>query len=79
MPRSQAGRTQVRKIKHRRASLSGVVTNCRIKSGVIGLAVVVGLLNSECPQQNGADEGKHCAYRQHIELQGKVHGMCLPC
>ena len=39
--------------------------------------VVVGLLNSEYPQQNRANENKHGAYRQHIELQGKVHGVSL--
>jgi len=36
--------------------------------------VVVGLLNSECPQQYGAYESKYGAHGQHIELQGKVHG-----
>jgi hypothetical protein len=29
-------------------------------------------LNSECSQQNRANENKHGAYRQHIERQGKV-------
>ena len=38
------------------------------------LGVVVGLLNSECPQQYGAYESKYGAHSQHIELQGKVHG-----
>jgi hypothetical protein len=37
-----------------------------------GFGVVVGLLNSECSQQNRANENKHAAYRQHIERQGKV-------
>jgi hypothetical protein len=41
---------------------------------VLLYGVVVGLLNSECPQQNCAYESKDGAYRQHIELQGKVHG-----
>jgi hypothetical protein len=36
--------------------------------------VVVGLLNSECPQQDRANESKYGAHSQHIELQGKVHG-----
>lgn len=36
--------------------------------------VVVGLLNSECPQQDRAYERKYGADGQHIELQGKVHG-----
>jgi len=36
--------------------------------------VVVGLLNSECPQQDRAYESKYGADSQHIELQGKVHG-----
>jgi hypothetical protein len=38
------------------------------------LGVVVGLLNSECPQQDRAYESKYGADSQHIELQGKVHG-----
>ncbi|MGH6788414.1 MAG: hypothetical protein ACRECC_01890, partial [Pseudolabrys sp.] len=42
------------------------------------VGVVVGLVNSERTQQNGADENKHSAHSQHIQLQGKVHGMCLP-
>jgi hypothetical protein len=29
-------------------------------------------LNSECSQQNRANENKHAAYRQHIERQDKV-------
>jgi hypothetical protein len=41
--------------------------------------VVVGLLNSECPQQDRADESEHGAHRQNFEPQGQVHGMCLPC
>jgi hypothetical protein len=32
-------------------------------------------LNSECSQQNRANENKHGAYRQHIELQGTVIGL----
>jgi hypothetical protein len=36
--------------------------------------VVVGLLNSECSQQDRAYESKYGADGQHIELQGKVHG-----
>ena len=36
---------------------------------------VVGLLNSECSQQNRANENKHGAYRQHIEIQGTVIGL----
>jgi hypothetical protein len=36
--------------------------------------VVVGLIsNSECTQKDGADEQKHCAHRQDIQPQGKVH------
>jgi hypothetical protein len=35
-------------------------------------------LNSECSQQNHANENKHGAYRQHIELQGKVIGLDDP-
>jgi hypothetical protein len=37
-------------------------------------AVVVGPLNSECAQQNRANETEHGAYRQHIEISGKVIG-----
>jgi hypothetical protein len=32
-------------------------------------------LNSECSQQNHANENKHGAYRQHIEIQGTVIGL----
>jgi hypothetical protein len=35
-------------------------------------------LNSECSQQNHANENKHGAYRQHIERQGKVIGLDDP-
>jgi hypothetical protein len=35
-------------------------------------------LNSECSQQNHANKNKHGAYRQHIELQGKVIGLDDP-
>ncbi|HZP69574.1 MAG TPA: hypothetical protein VFB29_06470 [Pseudolabrys sp.] len=52
--------------------LSGAVMVSDLIRFIVG--VVVGLLNSECPQQNRAYESKHGAYRQHIELQGKVHG-----
>jgi hypothetical protein len=32
-------------------------------------------LNSECPQQNSADETEHSAHSQHIQSsQSKVHG-----
>jgi hypothetical protein len=37
--------------------------------------LVVGLLNSECSQQDRAYESKYSAHSQHIELQGKVHGI----
>ena len=64
------------KTKHRRGALSGVVS---VKPAQAGFAswygvVIVGLLNSECPQQNCADENEYGAYRQYIQLQGKVHG-----
>jgi hypothetical protein len=39
------------------------------------IGVVVGLLNSECSQQKRANENKYGAYRQHIEIQGKVIGL----
>jgi hypothetical protein len=32
-------------------------------------------LNSECSQQKRANENKYGAYRQHIEIQGKVIGL----
>lgn len=57
--------------------LSGAVTVPG--SNPLLLFGVVGLLNSECPQQDRAYESKHGAHSQHIELQGKVHGRCLPC
>ncbi len=37
--------------------------------------VVADLLNSECSQQNRANENKHGTYRQHIERQGTVIGL----
>jgi hypothetical protein len=49
--------------------------SCRNDAGIIDwCGVVVGLLNSECPQQHGADENEYGAYRQYIQPQGKVHG-----
>jgi hypothetical protein len=63
------------KYKHRRAqSLSGVVLRCRTNR-TFWFGVVVGRLNSECPQQDRANENKHGAYGQHIQSQGKVHEM----
>jgi hypothetical protein len=38
------------------------------------LGVVVGRLNSECPQQDRANENEHGAYSKHFWSQGKVHG-----
>jgi hypothetical protein len=37
-----------------------------------------GRLNSECSQQDGADENEHSADRQHFELQGKGHSITSP-
>jgi hypothetical protein len=34
---------------------------------------VVDQPNSKCAEQYCANEQKHSAHRQHIELQGKVH------
>jgi len=51
----------------------------RFYTGNYWFGVVVDFLNSECPQQNRANESKNSAYRQYIQLQGKVHGKCLPC
>lgn len=51
----------------------------RFYTGNFWFGVVVGLLNSECAQQNCADEYKYGTYRQCIQPQGKVHGRCLPC
>ena len=51
----------------------------RFYTGNFSFGVVVGLLNSKCPEQDCADESKHGAHRQYIQLQGKVHGRCLPC
>jgi hypothetical protein len=47
-------------------------------TGISWFGVVVGRLNSECPQQNRADEDEHGAHGKHIPFQGKVHGS-LPC
>lgn len=61
-------------------ALSGVVTGEPADADFdIWSGVVVGRLNSECSQQNRADENEHGAHRQHIQSQGKVHGLCLPC
>ena len=54
--------------------LSGVETFGRFYTGNYWFGVVVGLLNSECPQQDRADESEHGAYSEHIQSQGKVHG-----
>jgi hypothetical protein len=62
------------KTKHRRATLSGVQTIGRFHTGNYWFSVVVGRLNSKCPQQNRANENKHGAYGEHIQSQGKVHG-----
>jgi hypothetical protein len=32
-----------------------------------------GCSTSERAQENRADKGKHREYRQHVEVQGKVH------
>ena len=40
---------------------------------IIWIGVVVGLLNSECSQNNRADENKRGEHRQYIQSQGKVH------
>ena len=36
--------------------------------------LVVGLLNSECSQQNSANKNKRGAHSQNIQSQGTVHG-----
>ena len=41
---------------------------------IIWIGVVVGLLNSECSQQDRADENEHGAHSEYIHSQGKVHG-----
>jgi hypothetical protein len=65
-----------KKTKHRRGLLSGVQTLGQFHTGdlFIVLASSLGLLNSECPQQNRANESEHGAYSEHIPLQGKLHG-----
>jgi hypothetical protein len=55
---------------------SGVVLFCL---PAYWFGVVVGRLNSECSQQNRANENEYGAHREYIQLQGKVHGRCLPC
>jgi len=46
-----------------------------IRRMVPAFGVVVGLLNSERTQQDRADKDKHGAHRQHVQSQGKVHGL----
>jgi hypothetical protein len=41
---------------------------------IFDLASSSGRLNSECPQQNRANENEHGAHGEHIPSQGKVHG-----
>ncbi|MBI3703079.1 MAG: hypothetical protein HY244_04310 [Rhizobiales bacterium] len=36
-------------------------------------------MNSECTQQDRADENEYGAHCQYFESQGKLHGSCLPC
>jgi hypothetical protein len=57
-------------------ALSGVVSvKPDISSDCLAwYGVVVGLLNSECSQQNSANKNKRGAQSQHIQFQGKVHG-----
>ena len=64
----RAQRGGVIKNKHRR----GFPLRCEWFDLVFGL--VVGLLNSECSQQNGANKNEHGAHSQHIQSQGTVHG-----
>jgi hypothetical protein len=65
--------------KHRRGGLPGAYCLNRFYTGHYWFGVVVDFLNSECSQQNRANESKNSANCQYIELQGKVHGRCLPC
>jgi hypothetical protein len=46
----------------------------RFYTGNYCLGVVVALLNSECSQQDRANEHKHGAYCQYFKPQGKGHG-----
>jgi hypothetical protein len=54
--------------------LSGVLFVARACCPHYWFGVVVGLLNSECPQQDRADENEHGAHSEYIQSQGKVHG-----
>jgi hypothetical protein len=54
--------------------LSGAQTIGRFHTGNFWFGVVVGRLNSKCPQQDRADESEHGAHSEHIQSQGKVHG-----
>jgi hypothetical protein len=47
--------------------------NCLPVAPAFFFGAVVGRLNSECPQQNRANENEHGAHSQHIQSQGKVH------
>jgi len=51
----------------------------RLKPAFVLLALSLDPPGLECAQQNRADENKDGAHRQHIQLQGKVQGRCLPC
>jgi hypothetical protein len=53
---------------------SGVRTLGRFHTGNNWFGFVAGRLNSECPQQDRANESEHGAYSEHIPLQGKLHG-----
>ena len=64
----------VRKNKTPERMLSGVSIIGRFHTGNDWFGFVAGLLNSECPEQDRADESKHGAYSEHIPLQGKLHG-----
>jgi hypothetical protein len=55
-------------------ALPGVrdIGRSKFADGVI-ITRAVGHPNSKCTEQNGANEKKYGAHREHIELQGKVH------
>ena len=41
---------------------------------IFSLAWSPAAMNSECPEQDSADENEHGAYSKHFGSQGKVHG-----
>ena len=70
----------VLKIQTPESALSGVRIGGRFfETRWLRLALSLDTRNSECTQQDRADEREHGTHRQHIEPQGKVHVTPPPC